>query len=344
MTATRTTARAIVLPANQPPDRFYAGGRRIAEFRGESAARPHTPEDWVGSVTTLFGEDTLGLTRLPGGDLLVNAVAADPVGWLGGDHVSAFGDDTCLLVKLLDAGQRLPVHAHPDVDFASSRLGLAHGKTESWIFLRGGPVHLGFSRDVSAEELGAWVERQDVAAMLGAMHTLTVDAGDVVLVPAGMAHAIGEGAFLVELQEPTDLSILMEWDGFAIDGAALGHLGLGFGSALAAVDRRGLSLPEVELLRTARASTEGDLLAPAAAFFRAERRRGSGFWDAGFSVVVGIAGAATMTSDSGEELRVGPGSTVLTAHGCGRWRVTATDGFEAIRCRPPAPPLPGDAA
>jgi len=335
-TITALSARAHVLAANQPPDRFYAGGERIAAFRGDGPARPHTPEDWVGSVTTLFGERSLGLTVLPGGALLADAVAADPEGWLGPDHVAAWGADTALLVKLLDAGERLPVHAHPDVPFAGEHLGLAHGKTEAWVFLRGARVALGFARDVSAEELAGWVERQDVDAMLGAMHTLDARAGDAILVPAGTPHAIGEGAFLVELQEPTDLSILMEWDSFAIDGAALGHLGLGFDTALAAVDRRGLTRAQVEALRTATHATEGDLLAPAADFFRAVRHRGSATWEASFSVVVCTAGAARASSPSGQTVNLAAGTTLLTPHGSGEWTVAAGDGFEAIRCLPPA--------
>ncbi|WP_231560250.1 hypothetical protein [Microbacterium hominis] len=39
------------------------------------------------------------------------------------------------LVKLLDAGQRLPVHAHPDDAFAAAHLGRAHGKAEAWYIL-----------------------------------------------------------------------------------------------------------------------------------------------------------------------------------------------------------------
>ena len=42
----------------------------------------------------------------------------------------------------------------------------------------------------------------------------------MVLVPAGVLHAIGEGVLLVELQEPEDLSILLEWRGFELDGDA----------------------------------------------------------------------------------------------------------------------------
>ena len=60
----------------------------------------------------------------------------------------------------------------------------------------------------------------------------------MVLVPAGRLHAIGEGVLLLELQEPEDLSILLEWGGFALDGERDGHLGLGFDLALSAVDHQ----------------------------------------------------------------------------------------------------------
>ena len=135
--------------------------------------------------------------------------------------------------------------------------------------------------------------------MLGAMHVLDLAAGDAVLVPAGLPHAIGQGALVVELQEPTDLSILLEWSGFQIDGAADGHLGLGFDVALAAVDRRGWSADEIARLRGATAASSGDLLPDAAAFFRVERWTGPRVLDAGLAVLVVVDGAGTLVADGG---------------------------------------------
>lgn len=329
------------LAANQPPDRFYAGGAQIARFRGQgttgaagrhSRVPDHVPEDWVGSVTTLFGEDELGLTRLADGRTLREHVAADPTAWLGPEHVARHGDDAGLLVKLLDAGERLPVHAHPDRAFAAEHLGLTHGKTEAWVALEAADVHLAFTREVGADELARWVAEQDTAAMLGAMHTLHLERGDAVLVPAGTPHAIGAGAFVVELQEPTDLSILAEWAGFAIDGARLGHLGLGFDVALRAVDRRAWTVAQVAALRGARAGNTGDLLPAAAEFFRVERWSGPGSWDVGYAVVVVTAGAGVLYGAPGSRA-IEAGQTWLVPHAAGPLQLRGE--VEVLRCRPP---------
>jgi mannose-6-phosphate isomerase len=56
----------ILLPSNRPPDRFYRGGRKITDFRGEPPAGDREPEDWVASTTALAGEQSLGVTILPG--------------------------------------------------------------------------------------------------------------------------------------------------------------------------------------------------------------------------------------------------------------------------------------
>lgn len=340
MTAEVDLPGITVLGPNQPPDRFYTGGAKIARFRSAVTHGHRVPEDWVGSTTTLFGEDRLGLTTLPSGQTLASALAADPLPWLGPDHVARAGADSGLLVKLLDAGQRLPVHAHPDFDFAHEHLGLTHGKTEAWIPLEPCQVHLGFRDDVDPQTLARWVHEQDTAALLDATQTLDLQAGDAVLVPAGIPHAIGEGAFLIELQEPTDLSILLEWDGFAIDGATDGHLGLGFGTALGAIDLRGRSHADTRALVRSRSEVEGNLLPGAEEFFRAERWRSSRRLDAGFSVVVVVAGSGTLRSAAGEELALSAGMTLLVPHASGELSLEAGEELEIIRCRPPRPVAP----
>ncbi|WP_394250977.1 class I mannose-6-phosphate isomerase [Arthrobacter pityocampae] len=285
------------LPSNRPPQRFYRGGAQISSFRSEPASAPFEPEDWIGSTTTIFGEPQLGLTRLADGRLLRDAVAADPEHWLGAGHMARWGSDTRLLVKLLDAGQRLPVHAHPDDAFAAQHLGHSHGKAEAWYILTGGTVHLGLTRDVGEAELAAMVEGQEVDILLALLHEVAVVPGDVVFVPPGVLHAIGAGVLLLELQQPEDLSILLEWRDFALDGTADGHLGLGFELALTAVDRT--ALPRETLAGLVRAAPPSNSLLPSDTdiFFRLERVRvsGSGRIDAGFAVLVVTEGSVSLS-------------------------------------------------
>jgi mannose-6-phosphate isomerase len=324
----------IALAANQPPDRFYAGGEQIAAFRGLPWHGGNVPEDWVGATTTLFGEASLGLSVLPDGRLLRDVIADDPLAWLGPRHVARFGADTKLLTKLLDAGQRLPVHIHPDATFAADHLHRAHGKTEAWVVLRGGTMHLGFKDRLSPDDLRRLVQEQDVRNLLAAMHQFEVSTGDAVLVPAGMPHAIGAGNFLVEVQEPEDLSILLEWRGFTIDGERDGHLGLGFDLALRATDLTDYSAQQIEDLVSRREGTGPVLPERAVDFFRVDRVAAGVVLDAGFAVLVFTRGQGDLRqADGGRDLPVRAGLTVLVPHQAGSLVIDGD--LEALWCRPP---------
>ena len=323
-------------PQTLPPNvlrHFYAGGERIAAFRGLQDPRDHTPEEWLGAVNTTFGAtDGRGLSRTADGTLVRDAIAADPEAWLGPDHVARFGTDPALLTKLLDAGERLPVHFHPGRAFAREHLGLGHGKTEAWIILEAEPgatVHVGFTEDVEPHTVRRWLDTQTSRAMLGALHELPVASGDTIFVPAGTPHAIGAGIFMVELQEPTDLSILLEWRGFAALSEQDAHLGLGWDVALRALDRRGWSEAEAQGLKKAHYG----LVPEARAYFRVEHVRGGDRLDAGYSLLVGLAGEGEL---GGEPVR--RGSVVLVPHAAGE--LTLTGDAQALRCRPPDPSAP----
>jgi len=333
------TLPILPLGPNQPPERFYLGGDRIAKFRRQDPVGPdaRVPEDWVGSATTLFGEESLGLTTLPDGTLLRDAIAADPVAWLGEEHVARYGDDPMLLVKLLHAGQRLPVHAHPGTDFAARELSRNHGKAEAWYVVDGGSVGVGFREEVPADVLHRWVDEQDTAALFGALNTVDVEAGDTVFVPQGTPHALGDGTFVVEVQEPEDLSILLEWDGFEIDGTEAGHLTLGFDRALQAVNRSGWGPEDVAGLVT-RAGAADLLPSAAAEYFRLERMEadgGQGVVEAGFSILVALTGSGTVTDADGRATEVTAGDTLLVPFAAGP--ATVSGAVTLLHCRPPRP-------
>jgi mannose-6-phosphate isomerase len=226
------------------PPRSYDGGALLARFHGGEATDGVHPEEWIGSVTTTADatpQNPLGLSRVADGRFLRDVIAADPVAWLGEQHLRRYGTETGLLVKLLDSAQRLPVHAHPDRAWAACRLGSRWGKTEGWIILdtreaRGGDLWLGLREPLALAELRALVEAGDTRSMLERLNHLVVRPGDVILVPGGVPHSIGAGILMCELQEPSDLNIHLEWEGFRLYDSQPPDLGLGWDVTLTGVD------------------------------------------------------------------------------------------------------------
>ncbi|HEX3781834.1 MAG TPA: class I mannose-6-phosphate isomerase [Pseudonocardiaceae bacterium] len=341
-------ARPVVLPANQPRQ-FYQGGKAIAALRGASSAAEYGPEDWVASTTPRFGKDTDGLSLLPDGRFLRDAVVAAPEEWLGAEHVATFGVSTALLVKLLDAGQRLPVHAHPSNAFAQAHFGSHFGKTEAWAVVGTSgaepTVHIGFRKDIEPDTLTDWVNVQDREAMLGSLNTVTVSAGDTVLIPAGLPHSIGAGVFVVELQQPTDFSITLEWTGF-LDDAKAGHLGIGFDTALGAVDSSGWDADRLSTI-IRHTSDNSDPVVPlfnsgADPFFRADRLQVKApvDLDPSFAVLVALEGSGRLRTEHGGVLELRKGDTAVVPHAAGS---STVDGeLIMVRCRPPAADSQGD--
>ena len=324
-------------PQLLPPNvlrHFYAGGARIAALRGITLDSDHMPEEWLGAANTTFGAEERGLSRLKDGTFVRDAIRADPEAYLGAEHVARFGPEPALLVKLLDAGQRLPVHFHPGRAFAREALGSRFGKTEAWYIVeaeRGASVHAAFKRDVELQEVREWMRTQDSAAMLDAMHELVVAPGDVVFVPAGTPHAIGAGILMVELQEPTDLSVLLEWDGFELSEDD-GHLNLGWDRALGALDRRGWDEDQAHALRGPGLPDGAD------PYFRAERLHRGAVLDPGFSILVALGGKGTLATEAGE-LGLARGAVALLPHAAGAGELQGN--VEVLRARPADPAAEG---
>ncbi len=206
--------------------RMYKGGALIERLNG--VANPQDgefPEEWVGS--TVQASNPGSHFRAGEGLAVVAAGLSSPVTVksligqypeeiLGAQHVKKFGTNAALLVKVLDAAERLMIHAHPDKAFAEQHLNSCFGKTEAWFVLETRRevedpyVLIAFKDEVSRPQYREMVDKQQVDEMMSVMHRVSVRAGDVVYIKAGLPHAIGEGVFMVELQEPTDFSIFLE--------------------------------------------------------------------------------------------------------------------------------------
>jgi mannose-6-phosphate isomerase len=334
----------LFLGLNRPTPRPYRGGAGIERFRrlrptGDDGA----PEDFLASTTTTFGSDVEGLTVLDGGSLR-EAIDRDPQTYLGTKHVEAFGSDTRLLCKLIHTGERLFVHVHPDAEFARREIGANTGKTEAWIVLDAEPgatrkAWLGFRRDVDEAELARWFAEQDGESMLGTMNEVELRRGDTLFVPAGLPHAIGAGVLILELQEPADLSIILEHAPFERLSAQSSLLGLDETTALRAVNRCGIAGEPLRMLKARLPEVSGGsaLVESSRRFFRAERLStygGAVDLAPQFSVLVATDGAGYLTWQGGSA-SIRAGDTVLVPYGAGAVRLEGE--VAGVRCMPPPP-------
>ena len=357
--------------------RFYRGGALLEAFRagalehaarGNAAVRPDDdtdrPEDWVASATRArppegepSTDEGLGAVEIDGRHVLVRDLLDEDPEAIAGPIVRVAGATTGLLVKLLDAAVRLPVHAHPTRAFARRHLGTWFGKTEAWIVLatrtvEGEPaphVRLGFRRDVGRGELRALIEDERTPELLELLHHRPIAPGDAWLVPAGIPHAIGAGALILELQEPSDASILAETAGVPI-GADDAHLGLGWDTTIDAFDRRGLDETGLEALRGPRAPEAPrdavfveDPLLPVAAnpYLRALRWRVRGEArpkeEAAFVVATVLAGGGVARVDGGRRLVLRAGMSFAVPAAGLPGLVLEGDDLTVVACLPPTP-------
>lgn len=111
-----------------------------------------------------------------------------------------------LLVKLLDAHRRLPVHLHPDDAVARARYGAPNGKDEAWHVLDAPPgasVLVGLKPGVGRAALAAALR---AGAFDDVLERHPVAPGDTVLVPGGVLHTFGPDTLILEVQQTSDLA------------------------------------------------------------------------------------------------------------------------------------------
>lgn len=122
-----------------------------------------------------------------------------------------------LLIKLLDARERLSVQVHPPLHLAETLGG--EPKTEVWYFLDalpGARIYAGLKKGVTREEFESLLRNGEVERTL---HEISVTTGESIFIPSGRLHAIGEGNVIVEVQQNSDTTYrVFDWNRMGLDG------------------------------------------------------------------------------------------------------------------------------
>lgn len=218
--------------------RSYYGGKRLDAFYGiDNSTDSQFPEEWIASTVRAFnaGRENIveGLSVCDDGELLKDKIEKEPVKFLGESQYKKYGSNMSILVKLLDAAERLFIQCHPTIQFAKEYFNSEFGKTECWYIIsaeKNACVYLGFKPEITKEKWEKCFYNQDVDGMLDLMHKIHVKNGDLIFVDGGVPHAIGGGCMLCELQEPTDFMVIPERSsksGITLTDKKM-HGGLGF--------------------------------------------------------------------------------------------------------------------
>ncbi len=141
------------------------------------------------------------------GRTLADVIAEQGTALLG---TRAPADRFPLLIKLIDARERLSVQVHPD-ETVARRVG-GEPKSEAWYVLDVEPnagVYAGFRPGVDEGALRVALASGQVEELLT---RLPIQRGDVINIPGGRVHAIGAGCLLLEVQQNSNTTYrLFDW-------------------------------------------------------------------------------------------------------------------------------------
>ena len=137
--------------------------------------------------------------------------------WDSPDRMKIFGTASPdserfpILIKLLDARDKLSLQVHPPASLASKFNG--EPKTEMWYFLETAPgaeIYAGLKRGVDRAAFEHALSSKTVA---DCFHRLKTAPGETMFLPSGRVHAIGAGNVILEIQQNSDTTFrVYDWD------------------------------------------------------------------------------------------------------------------------------------
>ncbi len=180
---------------------YIWGGKRLKEDFGFTSQNEKIAEAWVlschkdGTNTVLNGEMK--------GKKLSEVIDIWGISSLG--RKAERFDYFPLLIKLIDACDKLSVQVHPNDEYAIRYEG-EYGKTELWYVVDCEPnskILYGFKSDITKEEFAKRIEENTLDDVV---NYVEVNKGDVFFIPSGTLHSIGKGVLIAEIQQNSNIT------------------------------------------------------------------------------------------------------------------------------------------
>ena len=165
------------------------GGNRLKNEYGKVAELDKIAESWELTV------------RHDGMNVIENGEYA---GMTLGEYLGKDAEGFPLLIKLIDACDKLSIQVHPDDTYAKEKEG-EYGKTEMWYIVDAEPgAKLVYGlKNYQKDTFKAAVENGTLEEY---MNAVDVKKGDIFFIPSGLVHAIGAGILIAEIQQSSNVT------------------------------------------------------------------------------------------------------------------------------------------
>ncbi len=184
------------------------GGKKFKEYFHRKIPAENTGESWEiaahkNSISTVSNGPLAGKK-------LDNLISNWPGRMIGKEQKTM--DSFPLLIKLLDASDKLSIQVHPHNNYAKLVSGES-GKSEMWYILSAEPkakLIYGFKKGTTCRDIRKAINSGNLEKYL---NEISVKPGDTFYIPAGTVHGIGKGILLAEIQENSDTTYrLYDWN------------------------------------------------------------------------------------------------------------------------------------
>ena len=186
------------------------GGNKLRSILNKKEASETCGESW--EVSDVENDVSIVSNGFLAGNNLRELAEVYMDDLLGEKIFEKFGNQFPLLVKFIDAKDKLSIQVHPDDKMAKEE-NFENGKTEMWYILDHEPeaeLITGFNQKINKETYLKNLQNNTLPEIL---NWEKVQKGDVFYLPAGRIHAIGEGILLVEVQQSSDITYrIFDWN------------------------------------------------------------------------------------------------------------------------------------
>ena len=199
----------------QSKDRIW-GGNSLKTKYGKPFKNEKIGESWeISSVPNSISRVSNGFLKGKGLDELLKTYKSRLVGkYIYKKHKIKFP----ILVKLIDAKDKLSIQTHPDDKISKIRHS-STGKTEFWYVMdskKNSQIVLGFKKGITKKIYKKHVLKGTIDQIV---EYKSINSGDCYLINPGQIHAIGNGIILAEIQQTSDVTYrIYDYDRIDVNG------------------------------------------------------------------------------------------------------------------------------